>query len=313
MAPRTSAKKAVAPATAVAATAVATAPTSSAALAAAAPAQPPSPESPLDDSPELYAQNYLFYAHTNDEACIFKNLVEVLQNNLIDVCFNLTKDSIELVSIDDDSVLMNLVLKRENFDNWYCAKAMNIGINLQQLYKMIKSIKKKDSLTLYITLDRPNKLSIKRIASTGANRKPDISHINIQGLQSIVTGFPSGYGKPHVVSTTDFQKAVKEMAALSKTIDIQSNERQLTLRFEIEGLYGKVAELDQDPSKDGRECDLESSVYNFEKTYRSRVLSQFIKLPGLNATMRVYAEPRKLLKIEIDVGKLGVLTIYIKS
>lgn len=267
----------------------------------------------------IYSQNYIFYAHTENEAYIFKNLIEVLQNNLTDVCFNFDLNGIKLVTVDDvknSKILIDLTLEDRRFNHWYCDASINVGINLQQLYKMIKSIKKKDSLTLYIARDKPNQLSIKRTLSTDAERKPDISHLAIQKLQTLEVLYPTDYKKFHLVSTSDFQKAVKEMAAMSRTIDIQSNDTQLTMRFSIDNLCGKVVELDQDPakySKDGYYHELEQNQYEFEQTYKSKMLSQFIKIPGLCPEMKVYAERDKLLKIEVAVGKLGILNICIRS
>lgn len=260
--------------------------------------------------------NYLFYASTKEEAHIIKNLIEVLQNNLIDVCFHFTKDSISLLTPDvviSTNIWINLLLDSKKFDQWYCETDLNIGVNLQHMYKMIKSIKKKDNLTLYITREKPRQLSIKRIATTGVSRKPDISHINIQSLQSNIVDLPSGYKHFHQIVTSDFQKAIKEMSALSNSIMIQGNKHQLTVKFCIDGLCEKVVELDQDPSGNGNEYNLDNIVYTFNKTYSSKILGQFIKLPGLNSTMKVYAENQKHLKIEIDVGNLGSLEIFIKS
>jgi len=295
------------------------APRVSSAKAATAQQQPSTtPPSDAQDAPnpQLLAQNYLFYANTTTEAFIFKNLIEVLQNSLTDVCFNFTPTAIELTTPDNEiqtNIWMNLTLHKQQFEYWHCDTYLNVGVNLQHLNKMIKSIKKKDSLTIYITKERPNQFSIKRVTTIGESRKPDISHINIQSLQLVASDFPSGYTRYHEIATADFQKAVKEMASLSSTIIVQSNEKQLTMRFKIDGLCGKVAELDQDPSEGGHEYDLDNVVYDFEKTYSSKILGQFIKLPGLNTKMKVYAEPRKNLKIEIDVGNLGTLAVYIRA
>lgn len=270
------------------------------------------------DNDNVISQNYLFYANTTTEAFVFKNLIEVLQNSLTDVCFNFTSTAIELIAPDNEiqaSIWMKLTLDSKYFDQWYCNNYLNVGVNLQHLYKMIKSIKKKDNLTIYVTKEHPNQLSIKRVAVAvaGVSRKPDISHINIQSLQLITADLPTGYSKFHEISTSDFQKAIKEMASLSSTIIIQSNSKQLTMRFKIDGLCGKVAELDQDPSEGGHEYDYDNIVYDFEKTYNSKILGQFIKLPGLNTKMRVYAEPGKNLKLEIDVGTIGMLSVYIRG
>jgi proliferating cell nuclear antigen PCNA len=261
-------------------------------------------------APAPYSTSNLFYAHTT-EAYIFKNLIEVLQNNLRDVCFSFSPNGISLMTVDSkNEICVNLLLSHKKFDRWHCDKSINVGINLQQFYKMIKSIKKKDVLTLYITRDKTTQLSIKKCPNTG-NKNPDISHVTIQSLQVIETTLPETTRMPHNISTADFQKAVKEMSTLSKTINVQSNETLLTLSFVIDGLCGKTVELDQEPSAEDPETG--ETPYDFEEAYVSKTLSQFIKISGLNAKMRVYAEPGVPLKLEIDVGSLGLLAIYIKS
>jgi proliferating cell nuclear antigen len=258
----------------------------------------------------IYAQNYLFYGYTV-EAYVFKNLIEVLQNNLKDVCFVFTRDGIYLDAVDDlNQICVDLKMSAQKFEQWHCVRTVNVGINLQQLYKIIKSIKKKDVLTLYITHDKPTQLSIKKAPSSGA-KNPDVSHLTIQSLQMMETSHPSDYTKPHCINTADFQKAIKEMAALSKTINIRGNETLLTLSFSIDGLYGKQVELDQEPTEEEL---LEGEIaYEFDEAYVSKTLSQFIKLSGLNGKMRVFAEGGSPLKLDIDVGSLGTLSVLIKS
>lgn len=247
---------------------------------------------------------YTFYASTS-EARTFKNLIENLQNNFRDVCFVFTPSGIYLEALSaQNEIYVDLSFK---FEQWFCARdEIKVGVNLQQLHKMIKTIKK-DRLSIFIANAKPNQLTIKKAPLNGATN-PDVSCITIQSLSVIENENKLVYGRFHTIKTANFQKAIKEMTPLSKSIKIQGNESQLTMSFSIDGMSEKSLGLvHESPSL------LDPSQTNYEELFLSKTLNQLAKLHSLNPSMRVYAEPGFPLKLEIEIGTMGTMCIYVKS
>ena len=95
-----------------------------------------------------------------------KILGELLQNNIKTACFEIDKNGIRLCMMDHHrTILLDLNLESDNFTVYkYKGKEkMYIGINLTHFHKMLKSIKKRDSIQLFIDDKFPTDLGIKVI------------------------------------------------------------------------------------------------------------------------------------------------------
>ena len=266
-------------------------------------------------------RSYLFRAKTV-EAYTIKSLSEVLQNILTDVCFKFDKEGIKLLTVDNKkppNSLIHLKMNGEAFDEFYCPNPLSVGINLQHFYKMLKSIKKKDNILLFISKNNPESLGITTIQADSG--QPVTSHIKIQELSEIDVEIPDQYGHPIHIPTNTFQKMCKDMQSISSNIRIYSKASYLLFSCETLGMYDRevpFGEFDQD-------CEDEP----YEDIFQTKNLSQLIKVSGLNSRMQVYAPPAMFhqqcagdcddlvyllpLKICINTGHLGKLEIFIKS
>ena len=133
-------------------------------------------------------------------AYTIKILAELLQNNIKTACFELDEDGIKLSMMDHhETILIKLSLESENFTlyKFKLKEKKFLGINLNHFHRMLKSIKKKDSLQLFINDEFPNDLGIKVIPKE--NNRITTSFIKIQEKQNISIEVPNGYDKPVIV------------------------------------------------------------------------------------------------------------------
>lgn len=254
-------------------------------------------------------RDFTFRAKTV-EAYTIKSLSEVLQNILTDVCFTITKDGIRLLTVDNKDpphLMVHLMLNAESFDEYHCSRSLNIGINLQHLYKMLKSIKKKDNMVLFIKKASPTLLGI--TTTQADSGQPVTSNIKIQKLAEIDTPIPNDYKHPVHVPTNTYQKMCKDMQSISNKIKIYAKGTYLRFGCEVEGMYTREV-----PFGEYLE-DTEDDEY--EDVFFTKSLNQLIKVSGLNSKMQIYTPPVNTddipLKVSINTGQLGTLEIYIKS
>ena len=120
----------------------------------------------------------LFKAKTQ-EAYVIKILAELLSNNIKTGCFVIDENGIYLCMMDSHkTILVDLVLKAENFSIYkFNSKKMYLGINLVHFHRMARSIKKKDSIELFIEEKSQNDLGIKVIPKE--NNRTTISYVKI--------------------------------------------------------------------------------------------------------------------------------------
>jgi len=258
----------------------------------------------------MSTNNFIFKVKTV-EAYTIKSLSEVLQNILTDVCFTFDKDGIKLLTVDNKSppqLLIYLNLVGESFDEYHCPKPINVGLNLQHLYKMLKSLKKKDNIVLFIEKNEPSLLGITTIqADTG---QTVTSHIKIQKLTQVDTVIPDDYNHPIHISTHTFQKLSKDMQSISNQISIFSKGNYLKFTCNVEGMYTREVPFG--------DLNDDSTEEEYEDVFYTKSLSQLIKVTGLSTRMQIYTPPQNSeneipLKISINTGHIGKLDIFIKS
>ena len=241
---------------------------------------------------------------------VIKILSEVLQNNIKTACFEIDRNRISLRMPDQKrKVLIDMTLESENFQV-YKYQSMKptlfIGVNLTHFYKMIKSTKKKDSIVLFIDSEESTELGIQIIPKE--NNRITTSYITIQTIQQLQVSLPEGYTSSVLVSSSDFQKLVKEMQPINNEINILSSEHSISFRCNAGGImkrqvdFGDIVNMEED------------GELKYNKTFSTEQLCRIAKISGLSKHTRIFTSPESLpLKFKSHIGDLGTLIIYIKS
>jgi len=257
----------------------------------------------------MTSTEYIFKA-TTEEGHRIKALAEVLSNILIDVCLTFDRDGITLRTVNNQkppNLLVNLTLKASQFNEYYCPKTLTPGLSLQHFYERLKNIKKKDSLTLYIDKNDVNTLRIEK-ESYDTKQKLKCA-VKIQKLPQIVADVPTDYGHPIHINTNGFQKGMKDLQSASNKVKVYAKGTFINFSGNVEGLYSVDIPFGELKDTDDEE---------YEDVFVTKNFSQLTKVSGLKDKMQIYvpksdSELDIPLKIDISVGDLGNLEIYIKS
>lgn len=254
----------------------------------------------------------IFKAKTSDGYCI-KILAELLQSNIKSACFEVNKSGISLRTMDHHkTILVDLVLDSEKFSIYKFKPADNLylGINLAHFYKMVKSIKKKDSIELFIKDDAPNDLGIKVIPKE--NNRVTTSFIKIKDDQMIDIDIPTDYHRPVLVPSSEFQKMCKGLVQISNKTLITSKGFLIRFTSDADGVmkryteFGETEESDSDTEEDNEENE-------YDDEFDTEQLTRITKLAGLHTNIQVYTKSDAPLLIRSDIGTIGRISIYLKS
>lgn len=243
----------------------------------------------------------IFRAKTN-EAYVIKILVELLTNNIKTGCFEIDTDGISLCMMDHHrKILINLILNSENFSVYqFDSKKMFLGINLTHFHKMVKATKKKDSIELYIDDENPNDLCIK--VSPKENSRITISTVKIQTIQNLDIDIPTGYGKPIIISSSEYQKMIKELGSIGNVIKITAKNYSINFGSNAGGVYKRTVSFGEYN---------ENEKDNYDQDFHTENLCRITKLSGLSNNIQIYHGSPLLFKSKI--GTIGNISIYIKS
>lgn len=270
----------------------------------------------------------IFFAQT-DEAYKIKVLIEMLCNTIKLACFEISPRGIFLKTTDnEDKLLIDISLNRENFKKFVCRKTMYIGVNVIHLHKMIKSIKKKEAITLFISEERPSDLAIRIYQPDTMNKIT--SYVKIQSVQNVDIKIPCGYNYPLIIPSNNFQKLVKSINNSYDKVEITSIYGWIRFLCDAGEVYSREIEFGEfDITNEMKESGItKESLFETDKQMRKSKevpdewyhnsfytyqLFQLIKMTGLNNNIQFYIEPGFPLMMRINIGSLGTLTVYIKS
>lgn len=255
----------------------------------------------------------IFKAKTNS-AYIIKILAELLQNNIKTACFEIDDSGIKLCMMDHHrTILIQVSLESENFTlyKFKSKEKLFLGINLNHFHKMLKSIKKKDSMCLFINDESPTDLGIKVIPKE--NNRITTSFIKIQSIQTIDIDIPEGYGKPIIVISSEYQKMCKDVAHIGSNINVVSRNFHIKFRCNAGGVMKRNVEFGETEDSD-EEDDYDSKNFpEYNQDFDTEQLSRITKIAGLSNSMHIYTQNGSPLLFKSAVGSLGKISIYIKS
>lgn len=251
----------------------------------------------------------IFKAKTTN-AYHIKLLAELLANNLKIAHFVIDKTGIRLCKMDHHRrILVDFILRAENFSLYKFKKdKMHVGINLNHFHKILKTIKKKDSLQLFIDDDSLTNLGIKVIPKE--NNRITTSYITIQEAQEIDIELPKITGRHVLITSSEFQKMIKDMSIIGNTINISSKGFSIAFSSNNDGVMRRVVEFGEIDCSDEDTTDSEDNE-DYVQNFSTEQLLRITKITGLSPVLKIF--PNNPLLFRTNIDSMGEISIYIKS
>lgn len=314
-----------------------------------------------------------------------KVMVDTLAHQMPRTVFRATKKGFyHRGSNKEGSILFDTDFSRNNFKPYRCTEEIVFSINMKHFQKMLRNVKKKDSILLFIEKKHQDRLciAIRPCGSTsGQNGRLETVYVTITRDEQMeppvalpeVWIDPSTkqkyqiYGYPMVVDANEFQK-VKKLMTVGKTIAVEMQANNYISFYSNSGeLYGSKVEFgeildnpedidDEDSSSEVDDSEEDDEYYSeeddeddedeededeeddeddndeededededdedeeikgwYEASFPMNIFNVLMKLPGLCTQMQFFAprDSRFPLKVRVQAGILGPMTIYIKD
>ena len=252
----------------------------------------------------LSKSNYIFKAKTR-EAFVVKILGELLNNTLSMSPFRINEKGIFLLQSDGKNhQMIDIALYRDRFMSYHCEYPINFNVNSSHLYKMLKNIRKKDGITLFITEQDTLKLGI-CVENEDNNRV--VTYIRITPTQLTTIDKPEEYENPIIMTSKEFQK-MKTLHNLSQIMTVTYKPQYINFFCDAGELYSRSVSIGTNTNEE------ENSL---EKVYKQDFYTSYItsltKCAGQSGIVQVYVHEDYGMKIKMNAGNIGDITIYIKS
>lgn len=281
----------------------------------------------------------IFYASIT-KGHLIKGIIDLMVGCLSRINISIDKDGLKICDQDPKNhILFNIKLERDKFNEYRCKRNLCISINLRHFQKMLKNVKKKDSIVMYIGKNEKIFEVIVRSDgakdsenSTGGTEKINIVYQNEE--PGCIKATPEDgreeqqYYHAKVIASNKFQK-VKKLTTMDKTILIQQQkDNYISFSCDKGGVFSNElsfgeltrdkddSEDDEYSSEEEEEEEEETEIPDWYSAHFSMSLfSNLVKLPTLSDNIQFY-QPRiegMPIKVQTSIGNLGYVQIFMKD
>lgn len=237
------------------------------------------------------------------QGSIVKTLIECLKDIVFEQSFCVSPEGIKSTSMDASKMsLVYLKLDAKNFEEYQCIKSTNIGISMQAMHKLLKSLTSNDVLTLFIEKTNEHDLGV---AIENVEKKScTIFRLKLLDMDHADISIPSiEFDRVVRIPSTAFQRLCRDMSHLSPYVRLRSFPESLELFCEgdfasQETTLGGTADIDVSKN-------MTSEV--IEAHYSLKYLTLFGRASNLGNVMSLYIKKEHPLVLEYDAGSLGML------
>lgn len=266
----------------------------------------PSQEISIRDISTLPPLNLTFIARTSD-AFHFKATAGLLCDNIKIGCFKLSSSGFGLKGMNTSgSLFIKIFMKSSSFNRFeYSSPSpkVTIGLNIPHFNKMLKSIKKKD--TLQLNIDGDSELKIR--TSPQNNSRITTSILKIQRVQQVRISEPLGpYGNPVIISSPEFNKTIKDLNNIGSLIRTYFTTGYIRFECGDGNVLKRTVEFG--------DVELASRDLHMQE-YDTEQLGRICKISGMNSQMQIYTAPDMPILIKSFIGTTGdaYISLYIKD
>lgn len=253
--------------------------------------------------------NPVIFRCKTDNACYIKTMGEVISNIIKLSFWEIGKEGITMSMFDQTRKMMvTIKLDAANFNIYDFDNPSNIfiGMNSGHFHKMLKSVKKKDTIEFFIESSNNTILNIKTIPKD--HSRVTISSIKIQSVQNIDIVKPEGYGKSIIIQSGDFHKMIKDLSMIdsNKITILDSKNGVISLSSDADGIMKREILFGEEGVDSGSEPY--TSFFELEQFCRVS------KISALSDCIHIFPPTEELpFKITSRIGTIGTISVYIKS
>ncbi len=237
------------------------------------------------------------------QASAFQKLIEGLKDVITDTNITFDDTGMRIMCMDGTHVsLVNLRLYADNFEKYKCDSEIVVGVNMNNFFRLVKSIENNDVLTL--SLEKNNDHYLKIHIENNDKHKSTKYQLKLLDLDQQNISVPASDFKTVItLPSSDFQRICRDMLNIGQSIEIRNLGDRITLSCngdfatqatEIRGLSNENTTIIPDDHKISGNFSLKNLVL-------------FTKCTNLCSTVELYLKNDYPLLIKYQVASLGRL------
>ncbi len=238
-----------------------------------------------------------------EDARKWRYIVETVHALVEEAEFKATPDGLSLKAIDRSKVAMvELELPSHSFEDYACEKEMKIGVNLDEMRKVMRRCRAGDKLELEAD-PQTNRIILRFRGAATRTFKLPLLRIGAAELRS-----PNVPIKAKVeISAKALEEAIKDAATVSDSLEMRLDETGLTIV--ARGELGDVeVKIDQESGALITEPEIEEPAH---ASYSIEHLENILKAVKASETVVIGFATNAPLKMDFNITGGGKITYYL--
>jgi len=237
----------------------------------------------------------------------FKSIFETLKEILIDANIVFNQDGMSIQSLDNQQVsYVQLFLKATEFEEYDVAGEVVVGVNCNQLFRLLKTITNNDILVLSVTAHHTLEITIENLNKKSRSR----FELKVLDINQTLYEDIDGLLNPMAVTTynsLELQRLCRDCTHIGKDLVIVRSPG--SIEFVCEGDYAKqitTVEIEDD-SYTGK---------TLKDTYMLSMMCLFMKASSVSPSVTLTHHcssngEHNTLVFEYNIADLGTLKFYL--
>lgn len=236
------------------------------------------------------------------QSTAFKILMEAIKELLTDTCIEFDETGMKIMSTDNEHIiLVHLKLDAAKFEHYSCKSKIVIGVNMLNLYKLIRTINSNDILTLFIDSEDLNHLGIK--IENGEKNTKTTYKLNLLDLDNDNFNVDQAdFNSVITLPSIDFQKICRDMKNIAERVEIKIIDTQLILSCKGEFCSQETIIAENEGGNAIASKNINEIV---QGVFDLNILVLFTKCTNLCNTVELYLKNDYPLFVKYTVASLG--------
>lgn len=231
---------------------------------------------------------------------VIKILCDVLKETLNDVNFVFDQTGLRVMAMDGSHVaLIHLRLHAQNFEYYHCLDKVQVGLNMNNLFKLIKTVTSMDIITFFITHDKKHEFGV-RIENADKNTQTTF-HLKMLDIDEVEIRIPDiQLDSVITMPSNDFQRMCRDMLNISDTFTMTYNEN--VLKLSCDGDFASQETIIGEANHGLTFTKCENEVTG---KFSLKYVNLFTKSTNLSNTLEIYLKQNFPLMLRYNVANLG--------
>jgi proliferating cell nuclear antigen len=245
-----------------------------------------------------------------EHASLLRKIIDSMKELVVSANFDVSPTAFALQAMDISHIgMVALYLHPDSFVEYECDKTISMGLNLQNLSKILRCTGNDDSVTITVA-DDANRATFK--FENPNNKKISEFNLKMIELDSEHLSVPNHeYTSVIKLPSAEFQKICRDLISLGEYVKISVTNDEV--KFSTQGDMGSARVALEPKDADGRPEDEISieTAHPDSVSFTLRYLYSFGKANLLNPQVKLSLCKTLPLIIEYQIGETGYIRFFV--